>query len=148
MRLPEHLCNLRAWYRAFALALVVALAFTPICSSVCQARTCLDSSAGNLESDCHHAQGMNAEDTLRITAAGKSCGLHELQVGLPAARSNLEAIVAPASSPDSSVFFAALSTDARVLSHSAFPRDTGPKRVSRRFVAVQFSFDTFIFLRV
>jgi hypothetical protein len=148
MSLPEHLSNLRAWYRALALALLVALAFTPVCSSVCQARTCLDSSSGNLESDCHHAQGMNSEDTLRISAAGKSCGLHELQVGLPAAKCNLEAIVAPASSTDSSVFSRAVSTEAKVLSDSSFPQDTGLKSVSRRSGAAQFSFDTFIFLRI
>lgn len=146
--MADHLSNLRAWYRALVVALLVALAFTPVCSSVCQAQTCRGSSAGNLDSDCHHAQGMNPEDALIITAAGKSCGLHELQVGLPAAKSNLEAIIAPASSTDSSVLFAAVSTDAKVLSDSSFPRDTGPNSVSRRSAAGQFSFDTFTFLRI
>jgi hypothetical protein len=150
MREAAQMSAVRGWYRCLALAVLVALILTPSCSSVCQARTCPISQPANSDSSCHHQQrtGMCSEDSLRMTAADGSCGLHELLIALPAAKSSLEPIVTPASSTNSSLFFAAVSTYAKVLSDSSFPRDIGPERRSGRSAARQFSFDTLIFLRI
>lgn len=140
----------REWYRGLAIVLLLVLVLTPSCSSVCQARTCPISQPANSDSSCHHQQGkgMGSEDSVAVTSAGGPCGLHELLIALPVAKSGLEGIVTPASSTDTSVFFPAVSTYAKVSSDSSFPRGTAAKRVSRRSPAGQFSFDTFVYLRI
>jgi hypothetical protein len=138
---------LGGWYRGVAVLLLLVLVLTPSCSSVCQAWRCPISQPANSDSGCHHEQGANSEDSQRFTAAGASCGSHELLAALPEGKSSLGARVAPAGSSYSPVFFTVVATYAGVWSNSLFPRDTGPA-CTHRSAAGQFSFDTFVSLRI
>ena len=139
---------LRGWCRGVAGVMLLVLVLTPSCSSVCQARNCPIPQSANSDSSCHHEQGVSSEDSQRFTATGASCGLHELLIALPAGKSSLEASVTLTSSANSAAFIALTTTYAQVSNCSSIPRDTGPTRISRRSAAEQFSFDTFISLRI
>jgi hypothetical protein len=137
----------RGWYRGVACVMLLVLVLTPSCSSVCQAWRCPISQPANSDFSCHHEQGANSEDSQRFTAAGASCGWHELPAALPEGKSSLEERVTPADSSYSPAFFTVVATYAGVLSDSLFPRDTGPT-CTHRSAAGQFSFDTFVSLRI
>ncbi len=145
--LPEN-SVLRGWYRGVALVLLSLLALTPSCSVVCQARACPISQSANSDESCHHQQLASPEDSLRFTAAFTPCESHELPALLPIEKSSFGANLTSASPVTVSAFFAALGSYDRISSGQSKPRDTGPGHTAPRFSVRQFSFDTFVFLRV
>ena len=139
---------LRGWYRGVALVLLSLLVLTPSCSLVCQTRACPISQSADSDASCHHQQVANSEDSLRFTAAFALCESHELPALLLLDKSSFGANLTSASSVTVSAFFAVLAPYDRISYDNSNPRDTRPGRNTPRFFAKQFSFDTFVFLRV
>ena len=145
--LPEN-SVLRGWYRGVALILLSLLALTPSCSVVCQARACPISQSADSDESCHHQQLASSEDSPRFTAAFTPCESHEFPALLPIDRSSFGASLTSASPVTVSTLFAVLASYDRISSGHSSPRDTGPGNTAPRFSVRQFSFETFVFLRV
>ncbi len=145
--LPEN-SVLRGWYRGVALILLSLLALTPSCSVICQARACQTSQSADSDESCHHQQLVSSEDSLRFTAAFTPCESHELPALLPLGKGSFGANVTSASPATVSAFFAILVSYDRISSDHSNPSDTGPGNTAPRFSVKQFSFDTFVSLRV
>src|SRR5258708_15140278 len=144
--LPEN-SLLRGWNRGVALVLLWVLALTSSCSVVCQARACPISQSADSDESCHHQQLASSEDSLRFTAALTPCESHELPALLPIDKSSFGANLTSAS-PVTVSAFAVLASYDRISSDHSNLRDTGPGHNAPRFSVRQFSFDTFVFLRV
>ena len=145
--LPENSVR-RGWYPGVALILLSLLALTPSCSVVCQARACPTSQSADSDESCHHQQLASSEDSPRFIAAFTPCESHELSALLPIDKSSFGANLTSASPVTVSAFFAVLASYDRISSGHSSPRDTGPGHNAPRFSVRQFSFETFVFLRV
>jgi hypothetical protein len=134
--------------KALAALLLLALLLTPACSSFCQAHTCRQPPAGKQDSSCHHEAEMSDHRATGVSAAVAACGTRELQFGLPTSTGNWKTGEAILVSFDGDCLPLAR------LRTSAFARDgrpetdTGSRPEFHRSVARQFSFDTFVSLRV
>jgi hypothetical protein len=142
-----YISKLRVGCRGIALVLLMALALSPSCSTMCPARNCPISQPAEREAGCHHEPAMNSDDSPTITAGTASCGLQKLLVALPVAKYLLETGVPRASSTTLVPTVELAATCAPVLSDSSLSRDTGPTHFVRS-AARQFTFDTFVYLRV
>src|SRR6266851_4698778 len=143
---PAQKFLLGGWHRGVAVVLLLVLVFAPSCSSVCQARSCPISQSANSDSDCHHRQGVNPEDSQRLMASGGSCGSHELPAALPEGKGSCKARI-PAGTNYSPVFFKFVATRAGVLSDS-FSSDAGAVGSSRGTPEGPFSLNAFASLRI
>lgn len=142
-----YISKLRGGCRGIALVLLAALLLSPSCSTVCSARNCPISQPADREAGCHHEPAMRSDDSATITAGAASCGLQELLVALPMGKYLLENGAARASSTTLVPTVELAAAYAPVLSDSSLSRDTGPTHAVRSATR-QFTFDTFVYLRV
>ena len=142
-----YISRLRGGGRGIALVLLVALVLSPSCSTMCSARNCPISQPAEREAGCHRESAALSDDSAMIRAGTAFCGLQELLVALPVGKYLLEYGVARASSTTLVATVELAAAYAPVLSDSSLSRDTGPTH-SVRSAARQFTFDTFVYLRV
>ena len=151
---PHWMCY--AASRALALLLLLVLVLTPACSSICQAHHCTESTQTKEHATCHHESDGTPDNSLTtLRAITASCHAPEQLCGaaghsllaLPEIFDNLET---QKSQPN--VLDAHASSDAIVVDISAHDQrlklNSRSVREFHRSIASQFSFESFVFLRV
>ena len=150
MRALEPHWTIRAGSRTLAAVLLLVLLLTPACSSACSVHGCRESNVATQEPSCHHDSQNAPGDSLHLRAALANCSAAgDLVLALPEASSNLQADGAMLTSAGSHSYGPSVAIDASSSSFnklSAKYSRTAP--TLRRSVASQFSFDSFVFLRV
>jgi len=142
--------TIRAGSRTLAVALLLVLVLTPGCSSVCPVHGCRELNAAKQDASCHHDPQNMSGNSLHLRAALASCSsAADLVLALPEVSSKLQAdgsilISAGCNSYHSSVAIPPSSSPF----HRPLERYFGTALTLRRSVASQFSFDSFVFLRV
>jgi hypothetical protein len=92
--------TIRGGCKIVAVALLIVLTLTPICSSICQAQSCQQPRTTAKNSGCHHVENMGNEGLAALTAASAPCGAREVLLALPEATDNLRDSRATSASPD------------------------------------------------
>jgi hypothetical protein len=134
--------------RALAAFLLLALMLNPSCSSVCQAQSCQNSQSTRKDSTCHHDADAAVRHFASVSASSANCGARDLLPALPEPSSNWRVNEA-AQHSIASEGFSRLNTIASGASCAGFLKpDLDYLAEFRRSVASQFSFDSFVFLRV
>ena|SRR5205085_6512368 len=150
---PHWMCC--AASRALALLLLLVLVLTPACSSICQAHHCTESTQTKEHATCHHESDGTPDNSLTLRAITASCHASEQLCGaaghsllaLPEISDNLET-----QKTQPNVLDAHASSDAIVVDISAHDQrlklNSRSVRKFHRSIASQFSFESFVFLRV
>ena len=141
---------IRAGSRTLAVALLIVLVLTPACSSACLVHGCGELNVARQDPSCHHDPQNMSGNPLHLRAAFASCSsAGDLPLALPEVSSKLQSdgsilISTGSNSHDCSVAISPSSSSF----HRPLERYLATALTLRRSVTSQFSFDSFVFLRV